>query len=144
MMELASFCSGGLAAWRRHISRAAPCRSGDRMSITRIDRSPSSVRAELLLRIAGRRLSNATDASPFPALAVDDFDLQQGQIALAFLRRPHLARDRVRYGDEPLICSRDVDVSGRTGSSSRAAEEPVAFRRISSTPSPGEPCRIEE
>ena len=64
--------------------------------------------------------------------AVDRLDLEQREISLAFLRRPHLARDRVaRAQIEPLdLRWRDVDVVGPVQIVPvLAAQKAVAFRQ---------------
>ena len=64
--------------------------------------------------------------------AVDDFDLEQREVALALLRRPDLAHDRVAGAQvEPLdLAGRDVDVVGAVQIIPvGAAEESVAFRQ---------------
>src|SRR5437763_7926962 len=62
--------------------------------------------------------------------AVDDFDFEQRELALAFLRRPHLPGDRVAGAQiEPLdLTRRDINVIGAVEVVPiSAAQETVAF-----------------
>src|SRR4029077_6410125 len=66
----------------------------------------------------------------FWLVPIDDLDLQQREVALAFLGRPDLTHDRVAGAQvEPLdLAGRDVDVVGAVQIVPvRAAEEAISF-----------------
>ena len=133
-MALASFCIRIVlpALGGATIRPRWPLPMGESRSTTRIERSPVS-RSSRMRRVGVARLE-VVERDPvlglFRLFKVDVLDLEQGQVALALLGRPHLAHDRVAGAQiEALdLAGRDVDVVGAVEVVPvLAAKESVAF-----------------
>ena len=152
LMALASFCIRIVlpALGGATIRPRWPLPIGESRSTTRIERSPFF--RSSLIRASGIARTQVVEGDPvlglLRLLEVDLLHLEQGEVPLSLLGRPHLAHDGIAGAQvEPLdLAGRDVDVVGTVEVVPvLAAEEAVAFREDLQHPlAPDDGVGVEE